>query len=60
MMHWKKSSYSGSETECVEVAVTEHGVFVRDTKNREGGTQQYTAAEWTVFIKGVKGGDFDL
>lgn len=34
---WIKSSYSGSEANCVEVADhTETGVLVRDTKDRTG------------------------
>lgn len=36
------------------------GVQVRDTKNREGGTQAYTDLEWRAFIAGAKRGEFDL
>jgi len=36
------------------------GVQVRDTKNREGGTQAYTDHEWRAFIAGAKRGEFDL
>jgi hypothetical protein len=56
-----KSSYSGGNGACVEVAATpDGGRAVRDTKNRAGGTQVYTHAEWDAFIKGVKAGEFDL
>jgi Domain of unknown function (DUF397) len=53
---------SGSDTGgCVEVAAPPGGdVLVRDTKNRDGGTQAYTDQEWRVFIAGVKRGEFDL
>jgi hypothetical protein len=52
----------GSDTGgCVEVAaVPGGGVQVRDTKNREGGTQAYTDHEWHVFIAAAKRGEFDL
>jgi hypothetical protein len=46
---------------CVEVAgLPSGGVAVRDTKDRDGGTQTYTDHEWACFIKGVKRGEFDL
>jgi hypothetical protein len=46
---------------CVEVAALPGGgVAVRDTKNRDGGTQLYTDHEWRIFIAGAKGGEFDL
>ena len=46
---------------CVEVAAMPGGgVQVRDTKNREGGTQAYTDHEWRAFIAGAKRGEFDL
>jgi hypothetical protein len=52
----------GSDTAgCVEVAaLLGGGVQVRDTKDREGGTQTYTDHEWRAFIAGAKRGEFDL
>jgi hypothetical protein len=35
-------------------------IEVRDTKDRAGGTQRYTEAEWLAFLDGVKSGEFDL
>ncbi|GAB3437848.1 DUF397 domain-containing protein [Actinophytocola sediminis] len=34
---WRKSSFSGTETECVEVAYHLDTVGIRDTKRRDGG-----------------------
>lgn len=56
-----KSSFSGGNGACVEVAVTaDGGRAVRDTKNRAGGVQFYTPAEWAAFVQGVKAGEFDI
>lgn len=35
-MTWRKSSFSASETDCVEVAWPATGVAVRDSKNPTG------------------------
>jgi hypothetical protein len=50
---WRKSSYSASQQECVEVAVAP-SVGVRDTKDREGGELVFPAAAWTVFTRRVR------
>jgi hypothetical protein len=57
---WRKSSRSGSTGNCVEVAITDDGVAVRDTKNRSKQPHIYSRAEWAAFIDGVKDGEFDL
>lgn len=36
-LNWRKSSYSGSQENCVEAARTSRGVLLRDSKNTEGG-----------------------
>ena len=55
------STHTNGNGACVEVAVTpDGGRAVRDTKDREGGTQFYNRAEWAAFIAGVKEGQFDL
>lgn len=46
---------------CLEVAALPGGgVHIRDTKNRDAGTQAYTDHEWRAFIAGAKRGEFDL
>ena len=45
---WKKSSYSGSQANCVEVTVGDH-IMVRDTKDRTGPVLRFTPAAWREF-----------
>ena len=55
------SSYSGggSANECVEIARTaDGGRAVRDSKDRDGGTQFYGPRAWAGFIGAVKAGSF--
>ena len=54
---WRTSSYSTGGNQCVEVAVMPDGqVAVRDTKDRESGNQQFSAAAWTTFVAALKRG----
>lgn len=60
---YRKSSYSGANNNCVEVAIevaATLSVCVRDTKDAARTTLRFTAAEWEAFIAGVKDGEFDL
>lgn len=60
---FRKSSHSGAEGCCVEVAVTVDEILVRDSKvSRHGSapTLSFTKPEWQAFLLGVKSGEFDL
>ena len=50
---WVKSSYSGSQANCVEVAVRDH-VLVRDTKDRTGRVLNFRTETWREFTSQVK------
>lgn len=55
---WRKSTYSGGETQCVEVADGFPAVLpVRDSKAPEGPCLVLGAAAWTSFVKTVKAGE---
>lgn len=57
---WRKSTDSPPYKDCVEVAdLPDGGVAVRNSKDPEGGTQEYTGSEWDAFLKGAKRGEFD-
>jgi hypothetical protein len=58
---WRKSSFSESGGECVEMAVLpDRRVAVRHSKRPGGAILLYTAAEWNAFLKGAKDGEFDI
>ncbi|MEU5853106.1 DUF397 domain-containing protein [Saccharopolyspora shandongensis] len=52
--NWRKSSYSGEESNCVEVGAGPGLVGVRDTKDRDGGTLAFRPQAWGVFLAAVK------
>ena len=55
-----KSSWSKNNPKtCVMVAIKPEGVAVRDSKDSSKSTMFFSFDEWTAFIKGVKGGEFN-
>ena len=50
---WRKSSFSGSQANCVELAASGR-VLVRDTKNYSGPVLRFTPAAWRTFAAQVK------
>lgn len=53
---WRKSSYSGVETNCVEVAPMPGGTGIRDSKNIDGGELRATCEAWRSFVTAVRTG----
>lgn len=56
---WRKSTLS-SANGCVEVAVVDNQVAVRDSKNPAGPVLMFSPREWVAFIGGIRAGEFDL
>ncbi len=52
---WRKSSYSNTGANCVEVARTRSGkVAVRDSRNADGGALRFRPDEWQAFMAKVQ------
>lgn len=49
-MTFRKSSYSATANDCVEVAEVGTGAAMRDTKNREAGHLRFGPQEWEAFL----------
>jgi Domain of unknown function (DUF397) len=66
MPEWKKSSYSNSFSNCVEVAWRRSShraggtVLVRDSKDPDGPVLTFTSLAWDAFVQGVRAGEFGL
>ncbi|GAB2700387.1 DUF397 domain-containing protein [Nocardia thraciensis] len=55
---WFKSSRSGANQECVEVAFLDDGhVGIRDSKNPTGPALVFAPTEWDALLTGVTNGD---
>ncbi|MFD0856700.1 DUF397 domain-containing protein [Actinomadura adrarensis] len=50
--HWRKSSHSGANSDCVEVGRATNGTIgVRDTKQRgRGPILEFSREEWVDFV----------
>jgi hypothetical protein len=59
-LEWRKSSYSGSNANCIEVAFVDGNIALRDSKDPYGLVLAFTPAEWQAFISGACDGEFDL
>ncbi len=59
MRNWRKSKRSSETGNCVEIADDDNSVFVRDTKNRDNGTLEFSKESFKSFVDSVKVGEFD-
>lgn len=51
---WRKSSYSTSDGECVEVALETTAVAVRDSKSPAEGTLTVRPDEWRALLRDLR------
>jgi len=56
---WRKSQRSGGQGDCVEFAVVDGLIGVRDSQNSDGPVLVFDRGSWRAFIDGVKQGEFD-
>jgi hypothetical protein len=59
---WQKSSFSGTGTsnDCLEVATAPDGRLRLRESDQPVAVVTTVPAQWDVFVKGVKAGEFDL
>ena len=55
-IRWRKSMASDSGG-CLEVAVVDGSVLVRDSKNRDGAMLRFAPKAWSVFLVHARGMD---
>ncbi|MFJ2111469.1 DUF397 domain-containing protein [Streptomyces sp. NPDC087850] len=53
-VEWRKSSYSGADSNCVETGVLGAETIVRDSKSPGGPALPFSSRTWTAFIGGVR------
>ncbi|MET9625901.1 DUF397 domain-containing protein [Lentzea sp. NPDC006480] len=53
-VNWRKSSYSGSQEGCVEVALTTSYAGVRDSKHASGPALSFSLSAFRSFLTRVK------
>lgn len=56
---WRKSSRSTQQSACVELAFGESATYIRDTKDRDGGTLRVDQPAWATFLASLKAGRLD-
>jgi hypothetical protein len=57
-VQWRRSTFCANST-CVEIALIDGAVALRDSKNVGAGVLTYTPEEFRAFVDGVKAGQFD-
>jgi hypothetical protein len=53
---WRKSTASGASGECVEVAVVDDSVRIRNSRDPLSSLLSFTRQEWAAFLESVKNG----
>lgn len=52
--NWRISSYSGTDNQCVEVAIGTPVVGLRDSKARTAGELDVPAAAWAALLEQIR------
>lgn len=58
MTGWRKPSACANNS-CVEVAIDQTVVLLRDSKEPDGPRLSFGHQEWCAFTEGVRDGEFD-
>ncbi|MEU1318556.1 DUF397 domain-containing protein [Streptomyces tibetensis] len=53
---WFKSSYSSNDgPDCVEIAISQPAIHIRDSKNKDGSRLSFTGGAWSEFLEFTAG-----
>jgi hypothetical protein len=56
---WRKSSFSGNESACVEVALGREQIRARDSKDRAGPMLVFSPPAWSEFVAALVCGELE-
>jgi hypothetical protein len=56
-LNWRKSSASGEQTDCVEVAATGRSVLVRDSHAPTESVLELAPSQWRTLMRRIIDGD---
>jgi hypothetical protein len=59
-LDWRKARRSMNNGACVEVAGTNAGVAIRDSKDVDGEVLRYSANSWRFFVADARSGRYDV
>ncbi|MFE6161846.1 DUF397 domain-containing protein [Streptomyces sp. NPDC056486] len=54
-LFWRRSSYSGADGECVEIAFVRKAVIVRDSQNPSEPGVVFSVERWQAFLNALVG-----
>ena len=54
---WRKSKHSGNSANCVEIALSDTSVLVRDSHDRSGPVLALSAPRWRELMRRIRGAD---
>ena len=53
-LRWRKSSRSSTWGSCVEVAFADQAVLTRDSKHPAGAVLEFSAGNWSTFLRALR------
>ena len=54
---WRKSSYSANGADCVEIALVDKFVLVRDSHDRSGIVLKLSGQDWRQVVQRIRSSD---